>query len=267
MRCRQPSGGGRHLRHGAVGGIGGHARAGEAAGGQAGAAGAGRSGGGRVCSAPCDRGHRGLPGGPVAKQASRADSLRWSGGVARGRQRRWHARGRGGPWSWWCVDRFVKQTVHHSFACSTHTCNRCYHLREQAPSDQRQSATFDYWLDPKAKFRLKLKLKHVHARLCRWHSGGECLPPRTRHLQVVCLCNGSRHGAPTDRARLRLLHDARPRPSQHVHVLVVAAGTRVESACRQAPGTCRWFGFATEAAMELRLIEQACGCSMMRGRG
>ena len=50
----------------------------------------------------------------------------------------------------------------------------------------------------------------MRARLCRWHSGEECLPPGTRHLQVVWLCNGS-------------------------------------------PG------------LELRLIEQACGCSTVRG--
>ena len=30
------------------------------------------------------------------------------------------------------------------------------------------------------------------ARLCRWHSDGECLPPGTRRW--FCLCNGSRHG-------------------------------------------------------------------------
>ena len=34
------------------------------------------------------------------------------------------------------------------------------------------------------------------------------------HLQVRCFCNGSRHATPTDRASLRLLHGARPRPTQ-----------------------------------------------------
>ena len=44
---------------------------------------------------------------------------------------------------------------------------------------------------------------------------GECLPlePGSMHMQVVCLCNGSRHEAPTDRASLRLLHGARQRPT------------------------------------------------------
>ena len=34
------------------------------------------------------------------------------------------------------------------------------------------------------------------------------------HLQVVCLFNTNRHGAPTDRASLRLLHKASQRPTQ-----------------------------------------------------
>ena len=44
----------------------------------------------------------------------------------------------------------------------------------------------------------------VRARLCRWHSGAECLPrgAATRHIgagaYVLCLCNGSCHQAPTD---------------------------------------------------------------------
>ena len=38
---------------------------------------------------------------------------------------------------------------------------------------------------------------------------------KTTHLQVVCLCEGSRHDeAPTDRASLWLLHGARRRPTQ-----------------------------------------------------
>ena len=141
--------------------------------------------------------------------------------------------------------------------------------------------------------------------------------PRTRHLQVVWRCNGSCHQAPTDRAeadarsvlsslplalrwrvlaattthqthacgfgfateaaiKLRLIEQAcgcstvRGGGQLKVRALVSAAGTPVESACRHdhAPDTCcKRFDFATEAAIKLRLIEQACGCSMVRGGG
>ena len=156
--------------------------------------------------------------------------------------------------------------------------------------------------------------------------------PATRHIgagaYVLCLCNGSCHQAPTDRARWRLLHGARRRPTQgacsslplalrwrvlaarsshQTHrcrclralplqrkppsssdrsskvaaaprceaeadsrcVLASAAGAPSESACRQdhTPATVGGFAFATEAAMKLRLIEQACRCSTVRGRG
>ena len=155
--------------------------------------------------------------------------------------------------------------------------------------------------------------------LCGWHSCGACLPPGTRP-HAPCrwcgLCDGSRHEAPTDRASLQLLHGARRRRTQDA-CSPPAAGTLAKSACRQAPDTrhlhrlieqacnCstvrgrgrlkvraaslplafRWralaarheapgtrhharcLAFATEAAMKLRLIEQACGCSTVRGRG
>ena len=66
----------------------------------------------------------------------------------------------------------------------------------------------------------------VRARLCRWPFRWRVLAARTTHLhlQVVCLCNGSRHEPPTDRASLRLLDGARRRPTEGV-VLVSAAGT------------------------------------------
>ena len=34
--------------------------------------------------------------------------------------------------------------------------------------------------------RCDAEVDEVLARLCRWHSGGECLPPGTRHLARAC---------------------------------------------------------------------------------
>ena len=79
-------------------------------------------------------------------------------------------------------------------------------------------------------------------------------------LQVDCLCIGSRHEAPTGRASLRVLHGAKRRPTQGSS-LPLALRWRVLTARHHAPGTpACGFAFATNAAVDLRLIEQACGC-------
>ena len=47
--------------------------------------------------------------------------------------------------------------------------------------------------------------RKVRARHYCWHCGGECLPPAHQARDTCrwcCLCNGSRHEAPTDRAEL-----------------------------------------------------------------
>ena len=91
---------------------------------------------------------------------------------------------------------------------------------------------------------------------CRQHQG-----PVTC-LQVLCLRNGSRHAAPTDRASLRLLHSARQRRTQGACSCLCLwhsdAATTHLAKC---------FTFATEAAMQLGLIGQACGCCTGRGGG
>ena len=86
------------------------------------------------------------------------------------------------------------------------------------------------------------------------------LGTRHRHVQVVCLCNGSRHEAPTELVEqsLRLLHGVGRTEADSRCVLVAAAGTPVkQDACRQAPRTRRWCAFTTEAAMKLRLTESS----------
>ena len=84
-----------------------------------------------------------------------------------------------------------------------------------------------------------------------------------------CLCNRSRHGAPTDRASLRLLHGARRRRSLKVRARLCRWHSSGEClpprTTHHAPAG--GFAFATEAAMELRLIEHACGCSTVRDGG
>ena len=47
-------------------------------------------------------------------------------------------------------------------------------------------------------------------------------------------------------------------------MLVCASGTRAEMACRLNPRAL--IMFCTEAAMKLRLVEQACGCSTVQVR-
>ena len=82
----------------------------------------------------------------------------------------------------------------------------------------------------------------VRPRLCRLHSGGECLPPgpHTCNCRWLCLCNGSRHEAPTDRASLSLLHGARQRPTQGAcSSLPLALRQRVLAARTSGPHTCR----------------------------
>ena len=82
-------------------------------------------------------------------------------------------------------------------------------------------------------------------------------------VQVLCLCNGSRHQAPTDRARWRLLHGARRRPTQGAcSSLPLALRCRVLAARTKDPHRCSCFAFATEAAIKLRRVEQGGGCSM-----
>ena len=139
----------------------------------------------------------------------------------------------------------------------------------------------------------------MRACLCGWHSDGECLPADARHLQVAFLWNGSRHDAPRhsdvgclpsgsthqppavglslqrkppsssdcSSASLRLLHGARPWPTQGAcSSLRVALRWRVLAPRQQA--SAGGFVFATEAAIKLRLvIEQDCGCSTVRGGG
>ena len=106
----------------------------------------------------------------------------------------------------------------------------------------------------------------VRARLYRWHwVGGECLPPEGGFCAIAAR---GRHEAPTDRASLHLLHDARWWRTQGACSSLPRAlgGWRVLAATTthlQDGG----FFFATEAAMKLRLIEQACGCSTVRGGG
>ena len=83
----------------------------------------------------------------------------------------------------------------------------------------------------------------MRARRYRWHACGQCLPPGTRHLHlqdlVVCLCTGSRHEALTDRARSRLFHGARRRPTQGACSSLSMALSGGEC-LPPGPRTCRW---------------------------
>ena len=72
-----------------------------------------------------------------------------------------------------------------------------------------------------------------------------------RLIEQACCCS-------TDGASRRPIHGA---------VLVSAAGTSGGECIPPRTCTCKWFAFATEAAMNLRLIEQACGCSTVRVGG
>ena len=62
----------------------------------------------------------------------------------------------------------------------------------------------------------------LSARLCLWHSGGECLLPPTKHVQCVFATEAT--------IKLRLMKQA-----------CGCSGTRAESACRPRAGTCNVF--------------------------
>ena len=159
--------------------------------------------------------------------------------------------------------------------------------------------------------RRRMQTRKVRARLCRWHSGGECLPPGPRTCTCRCFAfaTESRHGAPTDRAsfvaaprcatrsslkvraRLCSWHSGGecllPGPRTYTCKVVclcngacgcfkvrgAGGGRKVHALlCRWHPGeeclppgprtcTCSCFAFVTES----RLIKQACGCSTVRG--
>ena len=82
----------------------------------------------------------------------------------------------------------------------------------------------------------------------------------------------SRHQAPTDRASLQLLHGVCGAGGLEVNGL--EDGARL---CRRhssglcfaalQPGTCRCVRLCNGAATKLRLIEQSCDCSIVRGAG
>ena len=82
-------------------------------------------------------------------------------------------------------------------------------------------------------------------------------------LARLCLSlQGSRHQAPTNQASLRLLRAAsQRRPRGACSSLLLALGWR-DSACHQ-DNVCLCNG----AAIKRRLIEQACGCSVLRVKG
>ena len=107
--------------------------------------------------------------------------------------------------------------------------------------------------------------RKVRARVCLWHSGADCLPPRPRTC-TDCVLQRSRNEAPTDGASLRrLLHGARRTGTQGA-CSSLPPGTRVQIACRpdQAPAL---VVVCNGAAMKLSLMEQACGCCTVQGGG
>ena len=98
----------------------------------------------------------------------------------------------------------------------------------------------------------------VPTRLCLWHSGGACLPPRSRTSDELCL-QRSRLQATTDgRASLR----AAPRCEAEAD-----SNVRARLCLRHSDGDClpprprtSVIVMCKEAAMELRLmVEQDCG--------
>ena len=104
-------------------------------------------------------------------------------------------------------------------------------------------------------------------------AGGECLALGTRHqapgvgvaVQWKPPCSPDKIEQACGRSTVRGIR-------QTIRcVLVYIAGTPAGGECLphgtrdQAP--CRWCGFATEAAMQLRLIEKACGYSTVRCGG
>ena len=98
-----------------------------------------------------------------------------------------------------------------------------------------------------------------------------------RHVQVVCLCDGSRHEAPTDRASVRVVDSAtsRRRPTQRVHARLCCSHSRGECLALGTKHQAHAREFALQVVclcdgsrqMQLRLIEQAYGCSTVRGGG
>ena len=89
------------------------------------------------------------------------------------------------------------------------------------------------------------------ARLCLLHSDGECLPPRPRTSDELCLRRSS-HQAPTDGGASLW---AAPQCEVEVDsrcLLVSASGTRMESACHCNHATAMCSFICEEAAMKLR---------------
>ena len=78
----------------------------------------------------------------------------------------------------------------------------------------------------------------MRARVCLWHSGGECLPPLTKHLRCVLATAATMK--PTSDASLRLFDGVSAEADSRC-VLIFASGTRVESACRPQQSTCNVF--------------------------
>ena len=88
----------------------------------------------------------------------------------------------------------------------------------------------------------------VRARLCRWHSGAECLPPGHGH-----------HSAPANGFALQRSHHPALRHEQACGCSTVCNGGGLKVRARLCywhsgaeclpparSGTCRWFGFATK---------------------
>ena len=73
--------------------------------------------------------------------------------------------------------------------------------------------------------------------------------PSTRHVQVLCLGNGSRYSSVRSGGRLKVLRARRCRWHGGVRWKVLAA--KIQN------GTCRWCVFATEATVKLQLIESS----------
>ena len=97
--------------------------------------------------------------------------------------------------------------------------------------------------------------------------GWRVLVARTADLQVALPLLVKALESPADQARLRLLHGRRLRRPTQGACSSLPLTLWVEIACRQDHAPAGGFAFASEAAMKLRLIEQACRCSTMRGAG
>ena len=120
-----------------------------------------------------------------------------------------------------------------------------------------------WWLPCVSSLRLAVRARLVPA---------ECLPQRTRHRNLLLHVRAFAFAMEDamklkliERASLRLLHDVRMSPDSRCVLCLCRWHFADESACQQAPGTCRWrLAFAMEDAMTLRQTEQACGCSTVR---